>query len=329
MENYKKIISSSTSHKHAIDFYSRKLKENSEMPRYNHMMAALKVKERDPESAIKYYETAIKSDPNDVMVRNDYSLLLNAKGNKIGAINEMRTALKIQDDNALLKNNLGALLSRHGDYKEAVTHAKQAVQLNPNNALNHRNLAKIYNARSELELALEHNRLAIQLEGNQGVLRPDTQSYRAAAVQIIGNRNSNSGFSTDIMICIYIYTYEYYVSITSCLHAFVSVCIILSKFMYYCKRLFLRMLCIGQRGNKDDAHELMKRARLIENKNYECKASQRSKEILTQLTQRIEEAGRISRDAAGMHTYEIMYMCFSYTILNYLPSLVVPLYFLP
>jgi hypothetical protein len=59
-------------------------------------------------------------------------------------------------------------------------------------------------------------------------------------------------------------------------------------------------LFIGQRGNKDDAHELMKRARLIENKNFECKASQRSKEILMQLTQCIEEADRISRDAAGM-----------------------------
>jgi Tfp pilus assembly protein PilF len=193
MENYKKSSSSSASHKQAIEFYSRKLKENSEMPRYNHMMAALKIKERDPESATKYYETAIKCDPNNIAVRNDYSLLLNEKGNKIGAINEMRTALKIQDDNALLRNNLGAMLSRHGDYKEGVTHAKQAVQLNPNSALNHRNLAKIYNARSELELALEHNKIAIQLEGNQGVLQPDTRSYRAAAVQIIGNISSASG----------------------------------------------------------------------------------------------------------------------------------------
>jgi Tfp pilus assembly protein PilF len=204
MENYKKSSSSSASHKQAIEFYSRKLKENSEMPRYNHMMAALKIKERDPESATKYYETAIKCDPNDIAVRNDYSVLLNEKGNKISAINEMRTALKIQDNNALLRNNLGALLSRHGDYKEAVTHAKQAVQLHPNNALNHRNLAKIYNARSELELALEHNKIAIRLEGNQGVPQPDTQSYRAAAVQIIGNINNSNSSSTDIMTYIYL-----------------------------------------------------------------------------------------------------------------------------
>jgi hypothetical protein len=86
------------------------------------------------------------------------------------------------------------------------------------------------------------------------------------------------------------------------------------------------MLCTGQRGNKDDAHELMKRARLIENKNYECKASQRSKEILMQLTQRIEEAGRISRDAAGMHIYKVIYMYSSCTILNYPPSLIASLY---
>jgi hypothetical protein len=50
----------------------------------------------------------------------------------------------------------------------------------------------------------------------------------------------------------------------------------------------------------------MKRARLIENKNFECKASQRSKEILIQLTQRIEEAGQISRDAAGMYVAQML-----------------------
>ena len=82
MEKYmkmKKNAKTSESHKQAVNFYARKLKENPEMPRYNHLLAALKVKEKDETGAMLHYKAAIENAPDNIMARNDYALYLTRK----------------------------------------------------------------------------------------------------------------------------------------------------------------------------------------------------------------------------------------------------------
>ena len=107
MEKYtKKSIHTSDSHRQAVDFYSRKLKDNPAMPRYNHLMAALKIKEKDLDGAVSLYKAAIEHGPENVMPRNDYALFLAKKGDREGGIKEMRAAIEIQSESALLRNNM-------------------------------------------------------------------------------------------------------------------------------------------------------------------------------------------------------------------------------
>ena len=107
MEKYtKKSVHTSVSHRQAVDFYSRKLKDNPAMPRYNHLMAALKIKEKDLDGAVSLYKAAIEHGPENVMPRNDYALFLAKKGDREGGIKEMRAAIEIQSESALLRNNM-------------------------------------------------------------------------------------------------------------------------------------------------------------------------------------------------------------------------------
>lgn len=169
----------------AEKFYQTKLANNPEMPRYNHLMAAIASERGQEEKANSYYRQAIMVQPGNLAMRNDYAVHLSRANRKEDALHEFKKATLINDDNALLQKNMAATLGNAGRFNDALAAATRARFLAPHDAMNHRNLAKIHAALGDAHSALEHNLMSVRLENPRTKAHPNTSAYRAAAVQII------------------------------------------------------------------------------------------------------------------------------------------------
>eukprot|EP01032_Pedospumella_encystans_P017420 gene17420-19851_t len=169
----------------AENFYETKLVSNPEMPRYNHLMAAIQSEKGDVDKANSYYRTSIAAQSGNVMTRNDYAVHLARAGRKEDAIHELKKALLISEKNAVLQKNMAATLGNVGQFTKALEAATTAGHLNPQDPMNHRNLARIHAALGDAHSSLEHNLAAIRLDNPHAQKNPVTTAFRAAAVQII------------------------------------------------------------------------------------------------------------------------------------------------
>lgn len=169
----------------AEKFYEAKLQANPDMPRYNHLMAAIASERGLEDRANSLYRQAITVQPGNLMTRNDYAVHLARSNRKDDALHEFKKATLITEDNALLQKNMAATLGNAGDFRGALTAATKAGFLDPMDAMNHRNLAKIHAALGDARSALEHNLISVNLENPRLQANPNTSAFRAAAVQII------------------------------------------------------------------------------------------------------------------------------------------------
>ena len=108
------------SHKHAMEYFAKKLQDNSQSVRANQGMAALLLREHKVDEAMDHYATAALAAPNDIIVRNDYAIALSKTGAKRDGVEVMRSALQLDTDNPGLRNNMSALLSRKGQAPDAM-----------------------------------------------------------------------------------------------------------------------------------------------------------------------------------------------------------------
>jgi tetratricopeptide (TPR) repeat protein len=175
----------------AEKFYKTKLLSNPEMPRYNHLMAAITSERGHIEEANNYYRQAIESQPGNIMMRNDYAVHLARSERVDDALHEFKKSTLISEDNATIQKNLAAVLGNSGRFEQALEAGTRARFANPYDAMNHRNLAKIHAALGDARSSLDHNLMSIQLENprssmsSSATATPNTQAFRAAAVQII------------------------------------------------------------------------------------------------------------------------------------------------
>lgn len=169
----------------AEKFYQGKLQNNPEMPRYNHLMAAIASERGLEDKANSYYRQAITVQPGNLAMRNDYAVHLSRANRKDDALHEFKKATLISENNALLQKNMAATLGNAGQFNAALTAATKARFLDPHDAMNHRNLAKIHAALGDARSALDHNLMSVQLENPRTQAHPNTSAFRAAAVQII------------------------------------------------------------------------------------------------------------------------------------------------
>ena len=169
----------------AEKFYQDKLAKNPDMPRYNHLLAAICSERGLEDNANGYYRQAITTQPGNIMTRNDYGVHLSRAGRKDDALHEYKKAMLINEDNAVLQKNFAATLGNTGKFSEALAAATRARFLDPNDAMNHRNLAKIHAALGDAKSALEHNLTSVRLENPRVEAHPNTTAFRSAAVQII------------------------------------------------------------------------------------------------------------------------------------------------
>lgn len=177
------------SYSHASEYYDFKLQNAPHNSRYHQLQAALKEAQGDRREAGWHFKEALMGKPHDVMLRSDYAVHLARDANFEDSEAELNRALLLQPEQPTLHKNLAAVLCRRGAYTQALEHALRAVQLNPFDAMNHRNLAKIKEILGDSRAALYHNNKAIELERSSA--RPNTEAFRAAAVQIITRGDGN------------------------------------------------------------------------------------------------------------------------------------------
>lgn len=176
----------------ARQFYETRLADNPTMPRYNHLLGAMCAEKGEHALAENYFRNTITVTPNDIMVRNDFALLLAKQNRKEDALQEFKKATLVTEDSALLQKNIGAVQGNSGKYKEALESATRSRHLYPDDAMNHRNIAKLHSALGDTRSALKHNMTSIYLE-NPGYERPRQPVVTsAAAVQIIASGGNRS-----------------------------------------------------------------------------------------------------------------------------------------
>lgn len=157
--------------------------------RINHLSGALLSEQAESlQLSEEYYRTAANIDPHNIMIRNDLALNLKKQGRSMDAIEEFRKALIISNDQPTLCKNISCTYAGIGDFSNALSSSKRALQLNPSDAVNHRNIAKIYDAIGDSGLSLNHHLQSIKLDIHNH--KPDSSSYRSAAVQIIAKGGS-------------------------------------------------------------------------------------------------------------------------------------------
>lgn len=173
-------------HYPAVKFFEKKLQNNPTMPRYNHLMAMLKVAENDHKAAEGHFIAALHSNPGDIAVRSDYALLLARKGDFDASREQYRKATVLAPESLLIMKNLSAIHARQGDLSTALQHATRTLQVAPDDCIAHRNFAKIRDAMGNTEEALQHNMTSLTIEQVNGA-RSNPKTLRTAAVQIISN----------------------------------------------------------------------------------------------------------------------------------------------
>jgi tetratricopeptide (TPR) repeat protein len=85
--------------------------------------------------AIRWYDKAIKIDPNDASAWTNKGLALDKIGKHKGAIECFDKALQVDPNNPYAWTNKGYVLHGLGKYKEAIQYYDKALQVDPNNVL--------------------------------------------------------------------------------------------------------------------------------------------------------------------------------------------------
>lgn len=147
-----------------------------------HAQAAAHAQLLQYEKALQCYQRAIAINPNDLLILNQFSMLLNSLGKHQIALDYLKRALEISrsldsskentEDLAVTLNNLGMVLSEVGEYSQAEDYFKQALTMNqqiysnsvhPDIALALNNLASVFQARANYTQAQKYYQQALEM----------------------------------------------------------------------------------------------------------------------------------------------------------------------
>ena len=81
--------------------------------------------------SLEQYESAVRANPADPELRNNYAAMLARDGRDAEALEQYQAALRVQPDHYDARMNLGALLSRADRTAEAIEHFKAAAAARP------------------------------------------------------------------------------------------------------------------------------------------------------------------------------------------------------
>jgi tetratricopeptide (TPR) repeat protein len=118
------------------------------------------------------YEEALKLDPNNHLVLNNYAYSLAERNIQLERAKDMAVkAVAAKPDNASYLDTMGWIYFRLGDYKEAAEYVKKAIEKGEVSAVVYEHLGDIYYRMDDKKGALEQWNIALQLDANNRELR--------------------------------------------------------------------------------------------------------------------------------------------------------------
>jgi protein O-mannosyl-transferase len=126
-----------------------------------------------PDVAIRYFEQALRLNPDSAEARNGLGLALLQLGRTPDAVPHLEQALRISPDYPDAHNNLAVALLQLGRSPEAIPHLEQALRINPDYADAHLNLGNALFQVGRVSEAFAHYQQALRLNPDSLLLRVD------------------------------------------------------------------------------------------------------------------------------------------------------------
>jgi tetratricopeptide (TPR) repeat protein len=122
------------------------------------------------------YEEALRLDPTNHLVLNNYAYSLAERGVQLDRAKEMAAkAVAARPDNSSYLDTMGWVYFRLGEYKEASDYVKKAIEKGEVSAVVYEHLGDIYYRMNDKRGALEQWNIALQLDENNHELRDKIQ----------------------------------------------------------------------------------------------------------------------------------------------------------
>ena len=181
----------------AKEYWIKRSKLNEKNGRNHFYIAPFYQISGDSFHAMRHHQLALKYDPLDPNIRNDFGLFLMKQRKFNEAKEQFQKAIQLDPNFLLALNNLSALYARQGKFTEAKTCCEKVIRKDPKNSMAHRNLAKLLEETCNTHDALKHNMKAIQLdEGKDAYNRYDRSKhadvYRIVARQHISRKQNEN-----------------------------------------------------------------------------------------------------------------------------------------
>jgi Tfp pilus assembly protein PilF len=120
----------------------------------------------------RLYEEALKIEPENHLILNNYGYSLADRGVQIERALEMaKKAVEAQPDNPSYLDTMGWVYYRLGEYDRALKYVKEAVEKGEANAVVYEHLGDIYFRMNDREKALEQWNAALKIDGKNSALR--------------------------------------------------------------------------------------------------------------------------------------------------------------
>lgn len=121
----------------------------------------------------KYYEQILAIEPDNLMIRNNYSYYLSVRGERLDYAEELsRLTIQTEPNNATYLDTYGWILFKRGKYKEAKEYVQSAIRYGANqNAEVLEHYGDIMMALDQCADALEAYKMALEVDPNNDVLK--------------------------------------------------------------------------------------------------------------------------------------------------------------
>jgi tetratricopeptide (TPR) repeat protein len=139
------------------------------------------------DESIKYYQTALKLNSENVMAHNNLGIILYKRGMPDEALSHFEHALRIDPTLVEAHNNIGIILFNLGKLYDALNHFESVIRLNPDyNPSIYFNIACVYARLSNIEESISWLRKATKMGyNNWDVIKTDKD---------LGNIRSSEGY---------------------------------------------------------------------------------------------------------------------------------------
>lgn len=117
----------------------------------------------DYENAIKYYNKAIKKDPNFVEAYDNIAVLYRKSNNLEKAIEYNKKSIEIYPQGAMAHQNLALIYSIQGNFEASLKEYQALAEINENDPESYFGMANIYMSQQKLDLALSNVNKAVEI----------------------------------------------------------------------------------------------------------------------------------------------------------------------